>query len=85
MLREYAAGTDIPSDERAEVLATVEYLTALNSIFELTLLGNKTHTCIFKPDGFAIRLDKGFVFFKEWADDLITMGEFSSGVDSGCM
>ena len=59
----------------------MEYLTALNTIFELTLLGNKTR--IFKPDGFAIqRLDKGFAYFKKWADGLLTKGEFSSGVDS---
>ncbi len=44
-LREYAAANPL-CQERAEVLATVKYLSALN-IFERTVLGTKTR--FFKP------------------------------------
>ena len=75
-LREYAA----LRPERAKVLATVKYLSAIN-IFERTLLGTKTR--IFKPEGTGMQcLDEGFTYFREWAEDLISSGEFDRGVDS---
>ena len=78
-LREHAE-TNPDSDEAAEVLATVKYLSALNKIFERALLGTRTR--IFMSDGTAIqRLDEGFSYFKEWSDDLTTSG-FGNGVDS---
>ena len=79
-MREYA-DTKPDSDEAAEVLATVKYLSALNKIFERTLLGTKTR--IFMADGTAIqRLDEGFSYFKEWSENLRSLGVFGSGVDS---
>ena len=59
----------------------MEYLKALNNIFERTLLGRKTR--VFKPDGLSIqRLNQGFSFFEEWAEELVVNGSFECGVDS---
>ena len=77
---EYAK-TDPPPKDSLEVLATEGYLRALNNIFEKTLLGKKTR--IFQPDGTGmLRLDKGFSYFREWAQELVDSGAFVSGVDS---
>ena len=79
-LREYATSSHTPPEDQLTVQATEKYLAALNNIFERTLLGNKTR--IFKPDGLSIqRLDQGFSFFEEWAEELIVDGSFGSGVD----
>ena len=79
-LLEYAK-MDPPPEDSCEVLATESYLRALNNIFERTLLGKKTR--IFQPDGSSMqRLEKGFSYFLEWADELVINGEFESGVDS---
>ena len=51
----------------------MEYLTALNKIFEKTLL--RTTSCIFDADGTAMqRLDRVFCYFTEWADELVKSG-----------
>jgi hypothetical protein len=79
-LLEYAKMHPPPEDSH-EVLATESYLRALNNIFERTLLGKKTR--IFQPDGSSMqRLEKGFSYFREWADELVEKGEFDSGVES---
>ena len=78
-LLEYANTNPPPSDSLA-VLATERYLRALNGIFERTLLGKKTR--IFRVDGAGMqRLNKGFVYFKEWAE-LIKNDKFQTGVYS---
>ncbi len=67
--------------ERSEVLEVVKYLSALNSIFEKTLLGSKTR--IFDPEGTGIqRLEEGFDYFREWAKELVDFREFEDGVES---
>ena len=79
-LLEYAK-TDPPPDDSFEVLATEHYLRALNNMFERTLLGKKTR--LFQSNGSGMqRLESGFSFFQEWADELVADGEFDSGVDS---
>lgn len=73
--------TDPPPQDSLEVLATEGYLRALNNIFERTLLGKKTR--IFQPDGTGmLRLDKGFSYFQDWAQEIVDGGVFESGVDS---
>ena len=80
---EYAK-TDPPSQDSLEVLAAEGYLRALNNIFERTLLGKKTR--IFQQDGTGMqRLDKGFSYFREWAQELVDIGVFESGVDSNLL
>ena len=77
---EYAT-TNPPPKDHLQVLATVKYLSALNNIFEKMLLGRKTR--IFYAEGRSIqRLDEGFAYFREWADELIARGSFNGGVDS---
>ena len=77
---EYASSCESGS-VRAEVLATVKYLSALNSIFEQTLLGSSV--CVFDSSGTTIqRLDEGFEYFEEWAAELIDSGVFDEGVSS---
>jgi len=67
--------------ERAEVLAVAGYLSALNSIFERTLLGKKVR--VFTAEGTSMqRLEEGFQFFTEWAEELVSSGAFDSGVES---
>ena len=76
-LREYASSSLAPPED---VNATVSYLSALNSIFERTILGRKTR--IFKPDGLGIqRLNQGFSYFEEWAEELVKAGRFECGVE----
>lgn len=78
-LQEYATSVPPPKDG-AEALATAEYLSALNNIFERTLLGK---TRIFYHDGSGMqRLEKGFSYFREWAEEHIQNGAFNTGVDS---
>ena len=49
----------------------VEYLQALNNLFELALLENHIH--IFKLERCTLqRMEKGFNFFKEWCEDAIS-------------
>ena len=67
--------------ERQEVLATTKYLVALNKIFEQTLLGSKTRFFDYEGTGIQ-RLDEGFQYFKDWAEELVSSGEFDDGVDS---
>lgn len=71
-----------PQDpDRAEILATVKYLSALNDIFERTMLGNQVR--IFYHGGPAIqRLNEGFAYFEEWAEELIDSGAFNNGVST---
>ena len=77
---EYAK-TDPPPHDSLGVLATEAYLRALNNIFERTLLGRKSS--IFQPDGSSMqRLDQGFSYFQEWAQEHVDGGAFESGVDS---
>ena len=79
-LLKYANTNPPPSDSLA-VLATERYLRALNDIFERTLLGKKTR--IFRVDGAGMqRLNKGFVYFKECAEELIKNDKFQTGMDS---
>lgn len=69
------------SPDRAEVLAVAKYLSALNNIFERTIIGTKTR--IFDAEGTGIqRLNEGYKYFTEWAEELTEAGEFNSGVDS---
>ena len=78
-LLEYA-NTDPPPQDQQQVLATEQYLAALNKIFEKTLLGTKTK--IFNPQGLAIqRLNEGFSYFEEWAEKLDSDGCFEDVVD----
>ena len=71
----------VPPKDHLQVLATVKYPSALNNIFEKTLLGRKTR--IFCAKGRSIqRLDEGFAYFREWADGLVKCGSFNGGVDS---
>lgn len=78
-LLEYA-NTDPPPQDNQQVLATVQYLSALNKIFEKTLLGRKTK--IFDPHGSGIqRLNEGFSYFEEWAEELDENGCFDDGVE----
>ena len=74
--------TTHPNDpDRAEILATTKYLSALNDIFERTLLGTKVR--IFNQEGTAIqRLGEGFAYFEEWAEELIDSGMFDNGVST---
>ena len=52
----------------------IEYLQALNNLFELALLGN--HVRIFKLEGTTLqRMEKGFNFFKKWCEDAISQGK----------
>ena len=52
----------------------VKYLKALNSLFELSLLGKQVR--VFKSDGHTIqRMDAGFNFFKTWCEDAIENGK----------
>ena len=77
---EFANKHPAPKDHH-EVLSTEKYLAALSNIFEKTLLGRKTR--VFQPDGTSIqRLDQGFSFFEEWAEELYENGSFNSGVDT---
>ena len=79
-LLEYARA-DPPPQDSLEVLATEGYLRSLNNIFERTLLGRKTRIC--QSDGTSIqRLDKGYSYFEEWAQELIENGAFDNSVDS---
>lgn len=60
-------------------MATSKYLVALNDIFERTLLGSKTR--FFHAEGTGIqRLDGGFQYFWDWAEQLVSAGEFMDGV-----
>ena len=77
---EYAT-TNPPPKDHLQVLATMKYLSALNNIFEKTLFGRKTR--IFYAESRSIeRLDEGFAYFREWADELVERGSFNGGVDS---
>lgn len=74
-LTEHAMSTSASKD-----FASAKYLTALNDIFERTILGNKTR--IFQPGGYAMqRLEDGFSYFKEWSLELKTLGCFDNGVE----
>ena len=69
------------SSSSSEDFTCARYLSALNDIFERTILGKKTR--IFKPNGSGMqRLDDGFMFFEEWCLELKQLGEFNSGVES---
>ena len=71
-LVEYANSIPVP-DNVASVETVVEYLQALNNLFELSLLGN--HVRIFKLEGSTFqRMEKGFNFFKKWCEDAISQG-----------
>ena len=75
-LLEYAK-IDPPPQDSLEVLATEGYLRALNNIY-----APWKETCIFQPGGTGMqRLDKGFSYFQEWAQELVDSGAFESGVD----
>ena len=75
-LKEYATANPLPNDS-AETLATADYLSALNNIFERTLLETKTR--IFCPTGTGMqRLEKRFLYFREWAEALIKSGAFKT-------
>ena len=75
------ASMDPTPPEINSILATEGYLRGLNDIFERTLLGRRTR--IFQPEGTAMQhLQKGFSFFKEWAEELIESGVFQAGVES---
>lgn len=80
-LKEYATAGLIPPSDKEHVLATEQYLRALNDIFERTLLGDKTR--IFQTGGSGIqRLEKGFSFFADWAQEIYKNGGFKSGIDN---
>jgi hypothetical protein len=70
-----------PHKDHFQILATVKYLSALNNIFEKTLLGRKTRFFYVKGRS-TQRLDDGFVYFREWADELVKRGNFNGGVAS---
>lgn len=70
-----------PLPVNSSVLATENYLRALNNIFERTLLGNKTR--IFASEGTAMkRLDEGFSYFVKWAQEIYDKKGFVNSVDN---
>ena len=61
-------------DDSASVRTVVKYLKALNSLFELSLLGK--YVRIFKTNGNTLqRMEDGFKFFKTWCEDAIENGK----------
>lgn len=66
-LKEYARGKNIIPDG-PEVEMLINYLEALNKLFEKSILGK--HTRIFDIEGHTIRrMAEGFQFFDDWANE----------------
>ena len=62
------------SDHVNGIEFVIEYLKALNSLFELSLLGKQVR--IFQTNGSTLqRMEKGFNFFKNWCEDAIEKGK----------
>lgn len=65
-LKEYAESKPAPQDA-ASVKQTILYLSALNNLFERSLLGQKVR--VFNAEGSTIqRMEKAFQFFASWAE-----------------
>ena len=64
-LCEYARSQPPPADA-SSIELTIDYLSALNKLFERSLLGNKV--LVFDPHGSAMqRMECGYQFFVQWA------------------
>ncbi len=64
-MREYARSSPTPKDAKS-VEAMIQYLEALNKLFEKSLLGRKVN--VYKTEGTTLsRMSEGFNFFAEWA------------------
>jgi hypothetical protein len=64
-LKEY--GVNVPVDA-ASVELTIPYLSALNNLFERSILGKRVR--VFDVNGTTIqRMREGFDFFDKWAKD----------------
>ena len=64
-LKEYVCGIPVPRDA-PKVELTIRYLTALNNLFERSLLGK--HVRVFEVQGSTIqRMQSGYQFFVDWA------------------
>lgn len=69
---EYARADPKP-DDPAAVEKVISYLEAMNSFFEMGLLGTKVR--VFDPEGKTLqRMEKGFTFFRQWIEDLFSKG-----------
>jgi hypothetical protein len=66
-LKEYARCEQIPADA-ASVELTISYLSALNNLFERSIIGKKVR--VFDVNGRTIqRMGEGFNFFADWAKE----------------
>jgi len=66
-------------DNVTRVETVVEYLQALNSYFELGLLGCQVR--IFEVEGTAMqRMQSGFDFFMKWCEDAFTEGNLKFSI-----
>ena len=66
-LKEYACCEDIPADA-ASVELTISYLSALNNLFERSIIGKKVR--VFNVNGTTMqRMSEGFNFFADWAKE----------------
>lgn len=66
-LREYARSGTKPQDA-PEVELVIQYLEALNNLFERSILGKKVR--VYDSKGTTIqRMDEGFQFFAKWAKE----------------
>ena len=60
-------------DEREEHLATLEYLTALNLLFEQGILSNDRVNSL--SSHVLVNMEKGFTYFSEWRRKVNVSGE----------
>ena len=75
-LKEYACGSPVPHDA-PKVELTIRYLTALNNLFERSLLGK--HVRVFEAQGSTIqRMKSGYQFFVDWAKEQEPNGDPSN-------
>ena len=72
-LREYARGHPAP-DDAPNVELVIRYLSALNNVFERSLLRN--HVRAFDAHGSTLqRMEAGFQFFVQWANEQYPEGK----------
>ena len=69
-MEEYLKSDDVSHDS-ASVKIVIEYLKALNSSFEMSLLGK--YVRVFSGNTLQ-RMEDGFRFFKTWCEDAIENG-----------
>ena len=79
-LREYARRHPVP-ENAPTVELVINYLSALNNVFESSLLGNRVR--VFDAHGSTIqRMEGGFKFFIEWADEQCPEVSRLAGMDT---